>query len=176
MKTNALRASEAEPEEALLPFPSVSRLHLRKILLATDFSASSQKALGYAVSLAKELKAEVVVLHVLEPAPPQVAILEAALMDTSLREEMAKQLDDLRGQVAEEIKVSAVLREGTSTHKQIVAFAGEVQADLLIIGNHGRNALGRAFMGSTAEKVIRHAGCPVLVIREREHDFISGRE
>jgi len=54
--------------------------------------------------------------------------------------------------------------------------AKEFGADLIVIGNHGRNALGRALMGNTAEKVVRFAPCPVLVIRQQEHDFISESE
>ncbi|MCX6926594.1 MAG: universal stress protein [Verrucomicrobia bacterium] len=56
----------------------------------------------------------------------------------------------------------------------IVDTAKELGIDLIIISTHGHNGLERVLLGSTAEKVVRHAGCPVLVVRENEHEFIAG--
>ncbi len=157
-------------------FAKVPEVGLRRIVAAIDFSESSRKALQYALSLGKHFKAEVLLLHVFEPVPPGVGIMEGVLVDTSFHEQAAQELEEWRRQVTAEIKTSVVLRDGASPHKQIVAVAKEVEADLIVIGNRGRSGLGGALMGTTAEKVVRSAPCPVLVIREREHDFVSEPE
>jgi universal stress protein A len=173
MNLNTPESSETDAQSSVMPSGKIPELHLKKILAATDFSECSRKAFHYAVCLGKQYKAELILLHIFEPAPPQVDILEGAMMDTSLHEDLARQLEDWRCQASAEVKTSPILRDGTLPYKQIVAIAQELEADLIIVGNRGRNAIGRALMGSTAEKVVRFAPCPVLVIREREHDCIS---
>ena len=167
------RPSEVDAEDSTLPSPKVFVLSLKRILCATDFSKSSRKAFHYAVALGKKFKAEILLLHVLEPLPPQVGILEGAFMDTTFREDAVHQLYEWRRRVSPAVDAKTASRGGTPAYKQIVAAAKEFGADLIVIGNHGRNALGRALMGNTAEKVVRFACCPVLVIRQQEHDFIS---
>jgi len=56
----------------------------------------------------------------------------------------------------------------------IIAVAKELKIDLIILSTHGRTGLERVLLGSTAEKVVRHAGCPVLIVREHEHEFVGG--
>ena len=65
---------------------------------------------------------------------------------------------------------NAVVREG-EPHSEIVAAAEELATDLIVLSTHGRTGIAHVFLGSTAEKVVRHAGCPVLIVREREHEF-----
>jgi universal stress protein A len=57
-------------------------------------------------------------------------------------------------------------------YEEIITVAKEHKADLIIIATHGRSGLKHAFLGSTAERVVRHAPCPVLVVREREREFV----
>jgi universal stress protein A len=170
------RPSEVDAQGSTLPSPNVFELRLKKILCATDFSECSQKAFHYAVSLGKQFNAEILLLHVFETLPPQVGILEGAFMDTTIHEDAVRQLEEWRRRVSPAVEAKTAFRDGIPTHKQIVAGAKEFGADLIVIGNHGRNALGRALMGNTAEKVVRFAPCPVLVIRQQEHDFISESE
>jgi nucleotide-binding universal stress UspA family protein len=77
-----------------------------------------------------------------------------------------KQEANLRG-----LKVENVIRIG-NPYREIVAAAKEMPADLIILSTHGHTGFSRMFMGSTAERVVRHASCPVLVVRENEHEFI----
>jgi universal stress protein A len=155
----------------------VPGLKVKKILLATDFSTCSQKAFRYAVSLARHFKAEVVLAHILEPPPPQVAVMEATFIDMTPHEDMSEQLEEWRRQAAaQQVDATAVVRDGINPHKEITKLAREAGVDMIIIGNHGRNALGRVFMGNTAERVVRFAPCPVLVIRDYEHDFLEEPE
>jgi nucleotide-binding universal stress UspA family protein len=69
-----------------------------------------------------------------------------------------------------------VVRNGSSAYQEIIGAATDGNVDLIIIGTHGRSGLAHVFLGSTAERVTRHAPCPVLVVREQEHDFVPGAE
>jgi nucleotide-binding universal stress UspA family protein len=68
---------------------------------------------------------------------------------------------------------SATLVRSGSAFNEIVAVARELQIDLIIIATHGYSGLKHFLLGSTAERVVRHAPCPVLVVRDREHDFVQ---
>jgi universal stress protein A len=155
-----------------LPPIGLPELRLKKILLPLDFSECSHKALHYAVSFAKQFNAEVLLLHVLETAPPQVAVLESTLLETNLREAATKEIAEWQREIASQASATALVRNGSSAYEEIVSAAEESNVDLIIVGNHGRNGVARMFIGSTAERVVRHAPCPVLVIRQREHDFL----
>lgn len=165
---------DTSPQDSTPPPIALPDLRLGRILVPVDFSESSRKALQYAVAFAKQFGAEVVLLHVFEAAPPQIEIMEAALTDTTLREEAIQELSQWQREAASRsTAVKAVVRSGAAADHEIVRTAAEDNVDLIILGNHGRTGLARVFIGSTAEKVVRRAPCPVLVIRQREHDFLT---
>lgn len=169
-KMNALTKEELAPNS---PSPiAVAEMQLKRILCATDFSPCSRKALLYAVSLSRQFGAEIILVHVYEPAPPQVGVLEGALAETDLYTDLAKQLEHWREDLPPDLKSSAAMRQGTPA-REIVDAAAENNIDLIVVGNHGRTGLARVVLGSTAEKVVRLAPCPVLVVREHEHEFIK---
>lgn len=169
-KMNALTKEELAPNS---PSPiTVAEMQLKRILCATDFSQCSRKALRYAVSLGRQFGAEVFLVHVYEPAPPQVGVLEGALVETNLYTDLATQLEHWREDLPQDLRSNATMRQGAPA-REIVAAAEESQIDLIVVGNHGRRGLARAVLGSTAEKVVRLAPCPVLVVREHEHEFIK---
>lgn len=144
--------------------------NLKKILVAVDFSELARKAVHYGVAFAKQFGAQPILLHVIEPYPlvPEMDPVESE----SIRE--AKQdLDKLRVEICQTIPCQTVLRTG-EPQLEIISAANELEADLIILGTHGRSGLARVLLGGTAEKVVRHAGCPVLVVREHEHDFLPG--
>lgn len=177
MNANMVSPSVGEAQGPAPLLAGVPGLKVKKILLATDFSTCSQKAFRYAVSLGKHFSAEVMLAHIVEPPAPQVAVLEATFMDMTPQEDMTEQLEEWRRQAAAQgIEAIAMVRDGINPHKEIAKLARESGVDLIVIGNHGRNALGRVFMGNTAEKVVRFAPCPVLVIRDYEHDFLEEPE
>jgi nucleotide-binding universal stress UspA family protein len=149
------------PERSLAPLPIFA---LRRILVPVDFSDCSKKALQYATPLAKQFNAELTVLHVVEPYLafcPEIPLCE---MPTPEAARVA--LDDL----ALEVPFKAVVRMG-EPHAQIVAAADELAIDLIVLSTHGRTGMAHVFMGSTAEKVVRHATCPVLIVRQQEREF-----
>ena len=71
----------------------------------------------------------------------------------------------------ENVRGQALVRLG-QPHREITEAAKELHVDLIVLATHGYTGLKHAFLGSTAERVVRHAPCPVLTVREREHDFV----
>jgi len=189
MKIRAARRShdvvlEMKPRNGALPPISVPEVNLKRILVPVDFSQQSRKAMEYALSFARQFNAEVHLLHVIEIAPlaapawpvSPVPMMQDVTTQASLRESAAKQLAGWRQEISSEARVKATVREGVSAHAEIVAAANDGNVDLVILGTQGRTGLAHLLIGSTAERVVRHAPCPVLVVREREHDFIRSRK
>lgn len=169
---------EMDQNSAALPPIAVPELRLRHILVPVDFSDCSHKALQYAVSFAKQFNADILLLHVVValPPPPQLLVFEAEGLRTKYYEEAARHLSEWRAEVLSRADVKTSVREGSSAQQEIVSMAQECNSDLIIIGNHGRSAMARFLMGSTAERVVRHAPCPVLVVRGQEHEFLVGAD
>jgi nucleotide-binding universal stress UspA family protein len=189
MKIRAARRSqnvvvEMQPRNSALPPISVPEVNLKKILVPVDFSEQSRKAMEYALSFARQFNAEVLLLHVIEIAPlaapawpvSPVPMMHDVTTQASLRESAAKQLAGWRQEISSEARVKASVREGVSAHAEIVTAANEGNFDLVILGTQGRTGLTHFLIGSTAERVVRHAPCPVLVVREREKDFVKSRK
>lgn len=143
---------------------------VRRILHPTDFSRASGAAFLKAVALAKESRAELLLVHVLLPATPFIGDgyispktyeeLEASARRGAQRE-LAKVV--ARAQKAK-ARVKAVLLEGVPYDK-IARVARSKRADLIVMGTHGRSGLSKFFLGSVAERVIALAPCPVLTVR-----------
>lgn len=149
-----------------------SALQLKRILVPIDFSEPSEKALHYAAKFAEQFGAEVRLLHVIQPMvyPTDFGYPPTPLdVDESVRSRIEERLADLGGQWG--AKGKPLIRFG-QPYQEIGVAASELQADLIIIATHGRSGLKHALLGSTAERVLRHAPCPVLIVRERERDFV----
>jgi nucleotide-binding universal stress UspA family protein len=154
-----------------------ARLKLKKILVPTDFSKFSSKALRYATEFATQFGASITLLHVVEPIayPPEsgYAPVEIEAVETTWRKDAKRKLEELGRKVVQPpLTARAVVRFGSPYH-EITALAKEEGVDLIILATHGYTGLKHVFLGSTAEKVVRHAPCPVLTVREREHEFVS---
>jgi universal stress protein A len=148
---------------------------IKKILAPTDFSPASQKALKYALRFVHDFGSELTLLHVLEPAvspafagsPAAPAFSEAEMADAE--ESLRTLLKSVRGAGAAGVR--STIRTGVATH-EIVEAAKELNVDLIVIATHGYTGWKHFAIRSTAERVARAAPCPVLVVREQEHDFI----
>lgn len=155
-------------------------LQLRTLLVPTDFSESSRKALHYAVRLAQQFNASVVLVHVIEPVYvyPVDGLMHfpGDLRDPNLerRPDIEKALGRLGELTARQgnVAVRTVTRIGRG-FDVITAVAREEKADLIVISTHGYSGLKHVLMGSVAERVVRHAPCPVLVVREHEREFVN---
>jgi nucleotide-binding universal stress UspA family protein len=140
----------------------------RRILVPIDFTDVSSSALDWAVELAASLEASVTVMHTY--AIPVVGFPDGALIPSA---EMATGLGDaarkgLEAAVAQRrrpggVPLEAVLREGDAW-EEIQRLADEMDADVIVIGTHGRHGLARALLGSVAEHVVRTAHRPVITL------------
>src|SRR6266478_4198064 len=169
MRTQAQRV---EPAEIIELVPQI--LHLKKILVATDFSPASMKAFPYALRLAEQLGSELTLLHVLEPETPvtlpgRPAAAAFPEQQLSGAEESLRELADF-AQTAGVAGTRSTVRTGVATH-EIIEAAKELDVDLIVIATHGFTAWKHFAIGSTAERVARAAPCSVLVVREKEHEF-----
>jgi nucleotide-binding universal stress UspA family protein len=139
----------------------------KKILVATDFSEGSDEALVRAIVLGKQTGATLELVHVLEFGDSgdlpfglinyggdPGAVAASADRELSVRADRA---------IAGGLRCYTRLLEG-SAHREIVREALETNADLIVIGTHGRRGLAHLVLGSIAEQVVRHAGCPVLTV------------
>ncbi len=149
---------------------------IRRILVPVDFSDCSKKALQYAVAFARQFEAKVVLLNVTESfvPMPEMSGIDIGLMDSQLKELAVKQLTALEESLEDATKTEIATRTGRP-HVEIVTAAKELDIDLIILSTHGRTGLAHVLMGSTAERVVQRADCPVLIVREREHEFTKPR-
>jgi nucleotide-binding universal stress UspA family protein len=141
----------------------------KHILATTDLSSESMSAVQYAAHLAQAQNARLTVLHVAhslslayaEFVPPvSMADIDLAI-EKSAREELEKWV---RSHLKKVPRVDAVVRRGV-THEVIADVAEEIGASVVVVATHGRKGVGRMVLGSVAEQVIRHAPCPVLVVK-----------
>ncbi len=174
---------ELGPKEAQLPGTSsgpapavLTEFKLKKILVPVDFSDCSNKALQYAIPFAKQFNAKLILLYVVQPylPVPEFPMVDVEPVLRQIRETGKKELEKLQRTVGNKIPLEIALREGTP-YLEIINAVKELGIDLIILSTHGRTGLAHIFIGSTAERVVRHAGCPVLVVREREREFVAGK-
>jgi len=145
-------------------------LNVKKILVPTDFSDYSKSALRYSVNFAKVFNAEIVLVYVIEPViyPPDFSMGQIAIPSVNAEwDEKAKdELENLeKKEIPPEVKVTSIVKTGKPFVK-IIDTATEVNADMIIIATHGHSGVEHILFGSTAEKVVRKAPCPVLTLRE----------
>jgi nucleotide-binding universal stress UspA family protein len=154
-------------------FPGDVLCRFQRILVPTDFSEASQPALRYAAAFAKPCGAEVTLIHVVEPPLyPEFGYAHVPAQEAKAKRDANEKLDVSRRELAQAgIQAGSVVRSG-SAFREIAGQAAEGGADLIVVGTHGRGAIAHALLGSTAERVVRHASCPVLVVRERERDCV----
>jgi universal stress protein A len=151
---------------------------LRNILVATDFSPQSETALAYGRDFARTYGAMLHVIHVTENVSARFSAdislvdlpdIQADIDKAATRQLAAAVTDEDRTQ----LRAREVVRNSNSPAATITEYATEANIDLIIIGTHGRGLMGRFLLGSVAERVVRGAGCPVLVVRSPEHDFLA---
>jgi len=150
----------------------------QRILFPTDFSDLSRVALRHALELVDVFDAEFFCHHVVDEAfqywsamgpesipvgpPPEQLLESGSLRMTTFRSE------HLAG-LKKEVKTSVVIGRPFA---EIIRFARDNNIDLIVMGTHGRGALAHMLLGSTTEKVLRKACCPVLTVRAEDHSFV----
>jgi len=152
-------------------------LKIERVLCPTDFSEYSSKAYDYAQSLVKHYDAKLFLEHVVQPltsAYPYYAFPESVNeINWNLYANAERQLQEfMKVHTRNGRQPECVVHEGIATNA-ILSFAEKQSVDLIVMGTHGRHGVDRLTMGSVAEKVLRKARCPVLVVRKPIHDFVA---
>lgn len=154
-------------------------IRLKHVLVATDFSEPSEAALNYGRELARSFDAQLHLIHVAEDVyawlmPPEGVMPDFDQLQETLIESAREQVKALlTDEDRRDLRAEAVVRVSRSTAAAITDYARACGADVLVMGTHGRGGAARLFLGSVAEKVLRSAPCPVLVVRRPEHEFIA---
>ncbi len=169
----AFMAASTDRDPAQLPGPGSQASaqpgsHLKKLLLATDLTEASASATDEAFELASRLDASLLVVSVIDPGSLLLPGGRFRVRVDQVRERREKLAQELveRGRAAG-IEVSFLIWTG-DPGDMIVEAAEAEHADMILVGSHGRGAVGRLFLGSVSEHVVRNAHCPVLVVRPRE--------
>ncbi|HVO79889.1 MAG TPA: universal stress protein [Terriglobales bacterium] len=138
---------------------------LKRVLVATDFSAASEKALRHAIAIARSFGAKFYLAHVVSSLGFKLAGGDAAVLATEAARRDVLQLESRLVQTGAltGIEHEAVVSEG-NVWEQLEQVVEREQVDLVVIGTHGRTGLRKIFMGSVAEEIFRHASCPVLTV------------
>lgn len=151
-------------------------LNIKNIIVPTDFSKLSYSAFDYARDLAEQLSAKIHLVYILEKTPPFLAMRsidasEEKIMKT-MEEEAKKQLSEAAAKLKDDsnIEIIEVCRKGID-YEEIVKYSKEVDNALIVIATHGRTGILHTLLGSVAEKVIRYAKCPVLVITPEDESI-----
>lgn len=143
----------------------------QSILVATDFSAAAQAGLEKAAEIAREVGAKVTVCHVLDPSPlAPIATRGDTNVQLGMGQDVEKAIHGALTEVVneyfsgvEQTKTALILSPNAADG--ICHYAQKENVDLIVISTHGRTGLAHLLIGSVAEKVVRHAPCPVLTVR-----------
>ena len=150
-------------------------LNINKVLVPIDFSDYSKDALIYSINFIKCFKAELILIYVIEPViyPPDFSATQITIPPTD--SELTKNADDglaklIKNEIPSEIKARKIRKTG-KPFIEIVETVNEENIDLIIISSHGRTGSEKILFGSTAEKVVKKAPCPVLTLRNPQKGF-----
>ncbi len=153
-----------------LPAPdncSQQKCELKHILVPTDSSKSAKEALRYAVSLTGMIGSQITLLHVIRILPLESEGLSMLLGSDPFANAYATLRKICRAEhVGPPLLRNMLVREGIPD-QEIANVARELEADLIILATNGHTGLSHVLLGSTTERVVRHAPCPVLVVREK---------
>jgi len=172
IRTNSLSAfGKRQPPFHLSEPPNSCRINLSKILVPIDFSAESKRALEYASAFASHFGACITLLHVVDPivceADYGYGLMVRQLPNHGTLKKAKRRLENLRVRLPGHIvKVEVLVRTGLSV-SEIVQTAKKGEFDLIIMGTGSDAVSAQTASQGTAEKVIRHAPCPVFVVRKK---------
>jgi len=144
----------------------------RTILVPTDLSEPSMAAVRHAEALSRVTGGRIVLTYVMDAQISAMILAHSKESEQELvehhREHARDALDDAARRLLPGREVECIVRQGVD-HQEIVALASEISADLIVMGMHGHGFLAHALAGSTTERVLHHAPCPVLVVGS-DHD------
>jgi nucleotide-binding universal stress UspA family protein len=153
-------------------------ISIKEILVATDFGPAADNALRYGETLAREFGARLHVLHVIPNvnAPSLDGYGYAAIPEYVQEDIEAAARRQIRERVSAEDRQELQAKTTLVTHNSpavaITDYAKQHAIDLIVLGTHGRGAVVHMLLGNVAERVVRIAPCPVLTVRDPEHEFV----
>lgn len=146
-------------------------IKMQKILVPTDFSKHSEKAVMYASEMAQKFDADVHLLHVIDAIPMTDGLYVPPVAREDIEEAANKELSAVTIAKVDESKVTRSMVHG-QPFVEVIRYAKQNDIDLIILGTHGRGAIAHMLLGNVAEKVVRKAPCPVITVRDEQHDFV----
>jgi nucleotide-binding universal stress UspA family protein len=153
-------------------------IKITNVLVATDFSDTSESALNYGREFARTFGATLHVLHVVENALMLVGPEAVGVDFAKLQSELESRAESTLKRIVttedrEQLKAVTTVRAGRSPAVEIADYAKTKGIDIILMGTHGRGVMGHLLMGNVAEKVVRIAPCPVLTVHHPEHEFLQ---
>ena len=152
---------------------------LKNILVATDFGEAAETAIAYSRELARRFGATLHVMHVVDDVGARMVTSTVGLpydvtgiqvvVDRAEREKLEAIVTE---EDRRELGAKTVLVTSLAPAREICDYAEKEHVDLIVLGTHGRGAIGHLFLGSVAERVVLTAHCPVLTVRHPEREFI----
>lgn len=150
-------------------------MQIKTVLFPTDFSQGARAAMDYAVSLAQDYKAKLILLYVIQDISIAEWYIPSSISAADLVEDMQKSAEQEMEKWGSEVGANVAMVERIVTRGvpfvEIIRIAKEQNADLIVIGTHGRTGIDHMLFGSTAEKVVRKSPCPVLTVRMAGREF-----
>jgi nucleotide-binding universal stress UspA family protein len=152
-------------------------LTLKTVLVPTDFSEASESALRYGKAMAEAFGASLHVVHVMEDLLAHAWAAEVYVSSMpQLRDEIERESRQRLGALLtdderKKLRAEAALLAG-NPFLEIIRYAKTHGVDLIVMGTHGRGPIAHMLLGSVAEKVVRKSPCPVLTVREAQHEFV----
>lgn len=145
-------------------------INIKKVLFPTDFSENSNYASGYAVDLAQKLGAHLYVLHVIHELIDTTGFYIPNISLNQLQKDLEKGAEGMMEKFSRErlgdFKDYECINIIGLPHLEILNMARDRGMDMIVMGTHGRTGIDRVLFGSTAEKVLKKAPCPVLTVRK----------
>ena len=173
MKTKSPVRKRSQAAENPIIELTPALMHIGRILVPTDFSDPSRNALRYAARFAEQFGAKVTLLFVNEPVMyPDFAYYPLTMENDQVIKIAKAKLTTLGNKEIGAKHIEEILVRNGNPFHEITEAARTLKMDLIIISTHGYTGLKHALLGSTAERVVRHAPCPVLTVREKEHEFV----
>ncbi len=147
----------------------------KEIVVPTDFSEHSLRAVDYSVEIADKFASHLTLVYVIEPflhaADLTWTTVDVEELNKAHRSSAEQQLQQiLEERIPKEMSCSTAILFG-KPFVEILKYARKENADLIVMATHGRSAISHILMGSTAEKVVRKAPCPVLTVKHPKHVF-----
>jgi len=156
--------------------PIVRPIRIRRILVTTDFSRLSLAAIPYALAVARQFGADLHLFHVVDTTQfSSKSLLIPLISPAELSRPLLKRLQGIALKFSPDGEIHVMKPREGRAYNEICVRARKLRADLIVIATHGTTGFRHVWLGSTAERVVQHSPCPVLVVRKQRRRFQEGK-